>query len=63
MFEIITSVILLIPTGDKVEGRETYHLIVNNKVFEYVYIEEVKNFYKTGTFVYNEDLVFETIGD
>jgi hypothetical protein len=57
MFELITSVILLIPTGDNVEGQKTYHLIVNKKAYEYVYIEEVKNFYRTGTFVYNEELV------
>jgi len=56
MYNLITSIILLIPTGDKVEGRETYHLIVDNKVYEYVYKEEVENFYKTGVFTYNEDL-------
>jgi hypothetical protein len=61
MFELITSVILLIPTGDNVDGRETYHLIIDNKAYEHVYIEEVKNFYKTGIFVYNEDL--ENEGD
>jgi hypothetical protein len=61
MFELITSVILLIPTGDNVDGRKTYHLIIDNKAYEHVYIEEVKNFYKTGIFVYNEDL--ENEGD
>lgn len=46
---------MLIP-ADEHEGRPTYNLIVDNKVYEHVYIEEVKEFYKTGTFVYNEDL-------
>lgn len=55
MYSLITSIIMLIP-ADEHEGRKTYHLIVDNKVYEHVYIEEVKEFYKTGTFVYNEDL-------
>ena len=55
MYSLITSIIMLIPAGNN-EGRPTYHLIVNDKAYEYVYIEEVKEFYKTGKFEYNEDL-------
>jgi hypothetical protein len=60
MYNLIASLILLIPTGDKVEGKETYHLIVGDKAYEYVYIEEVENFYKTGKFEYNEELTTKT---
>lgn len=60
MYNLIASIILLIPTGENVEGRKTYHLIIDDKVYESVYIEEVENFYKTGKFEYNETLTSKT---
>jgi hypothetical protein len=59
MYNLITSVILLIPAGN-VDGRETYHLIINDKVIEYAYKEEIQNFYKTGVFQYDENLTTKT---
>ena len=37
--------------------RQTYTLITKDKkVYEYVYEEEIYQYYKTGKFEYNEDL-------
>lgn len=37
--------------------RQTYTLITQDKkVYEYVYEEEILEYYKTGKFEYNEDL-------
>jgi hypothetical protein len=64
MFEIITSVIMLVPTGETADnGKELFNLFIDDKVIIYVYKEEVKEYFKTGIFKYNEDLVFETKGD
>jgi hypothetical protein len=54
---------MLVPTGEQMDGRELYNLYIDDKVIIYVYKEEVKEYFKTGIFKYNEDLVFETKGD
>ena len=42
---------------DLPQDRQTYTLITKDKkVYEYVYEEEILEYYKTGTFEYNEDL-------
>ena len=42
---------------DLPQDRQTYTLITKDKkVYEYVYKEEILEYYKTGTFEYNEDL-------
>jgi hypothetical protein len=53
MYSLIASTLLLIPAGD-VDGRTTYHVLVNDKVIEYSYKEEIKNFVITGKFEYDE---------
>jgi hypothetical protein len=55
MYSLITSTLLLIPAGD-VDGRATYHILVDDKVIEYSYKEEVKNFVITGKFEYDEEM-------
>jgi hypothetical protein len=42
---------------DLPQDRQTYTLITKDKkVYEYAYEEEILEYYKTGTFEYNEDL-------
>jgi hypothetical protein len=53
MYSLITSTLLLIPAGD-VDGRETYHIVLDNKVIEYSYKEEFRNLVITGKFEYDE---------
>ena len=60
MYSLITSIVMLIPAGN-VDGRPTYHIIINDKVIEYSYKEEFKNLIITGEFKYDEAL--ETQGD
>ena len=60
MYSLITSIVMLIPAGN-VDGRPTYHILIDNKVIEYSYIEEFKNLIVTGEFKYDEAL--ETEGD
>lgn len=51
---------MLIP-ADNVDGRPTYHIVINDKVIEYSYKEEFKNLIVTGEFKYDEAL--ENEGD
>ncbi len=55
MYSLITSTLLLIPAGD-VDGRPTYHVLVDDKVIEYSYKEEFKNLVITGKFEYDEEM-------
>jgi hypothetical protein len=52
---------MLVPTGEQMDGRELYNLYIDDKVIIYVYKEEVKEYFKTGIFKYDEAL--ETQGD
>lgn len=47
---------VIIQEANKVEGRQTYHVKVGKKTYEYMYAEEIANALKTGVWVYNEDL-------
>lgn len=41
------------------EGRKTYHVKVGDKMYEYMYSEEIAQSIKTGVWEYNEYLTFK----
>lgn len=51
---------IVIQEADKVEGRQTYHVKVGKKTYQYMYAEEIANSLKTGVWEYNEDLKLES---
>jgi hypothetical protein len=55
MYSLITSTLLLIPAGE-MDGRATYHIVLDNKVIEYSYKEEFRNLVITGKFEYDEKM-------
>jgi hypothetical protein len=55
LFVIFLQLGVIIPQSEN-DGRQTYKLSTKDKVYEYVYKEEIINYIKTGKFSYNEDL-------
>lgn len=47
---------VVIQKADKVDGRQTYHVKVGEKTYEYMYLEEISHSVKTGVWEYNEYL-------
>jgi len=48
--------IVIFPTTNYVDGRQTFSVIVNNRAYDYMYPEEIAQALKTGVWEYNEDL-------
>ena len=57
--KIDTTTIVIYPTKNIVDGRQTFSVIIGEYAMDYMYAEEIAQSLKTGKWEYNEDLRVE----